>query len=108
MTRKEAIAELTERAFQHGLTVKEDRFGISIYERSADLDYLMYTVYHDNNPDFENRRADITFGVEITIRRMGGNGMTPDELLQVANTMENAREFLLDMQNNPITYEERW
>ena len=108
MTRKEAIAELTERAFQHGLTVKEDRYGISIYERSADIDYLMYTVYNENDADFENRRAEVTLDVRITIRRMGGNGMTPDELLALAKTIENAREFLLDMQNNPITYEERW
>ena len=108
MTRKEAIAELTERAFQHGLSVKEDRFGVAIYERSSDLDYLMYTVYHDNKPDFNNRRADITLRVNITIRRMGGDGMTPDELLQVSRTLENAREFLLDIQNNPIKYEERW
>ena len=108
MTRKEAIAELTFRAFQYGLTVKDDRFGISIYERSSDLDYLMYTVYLDNKTDFDNRKAEITLNVKITVRKMGGDGMTPDELWQVARTMENAREFLLDMQNNPITYEERW
>lgn len=106
MTEKQAFKELKMMAFQYGLTLDDDLHGL----RDADgaNSYFHYTVVRDCVADYENRRADVSIRIRITVRKMGGDGMTTDELWNLKCMTENARGLLMDLEAHPLKFTEKW
>jgi hypothetical protein len=100
------MATLEEMATQYGLTLETD--GHNLSDADGAKSYLNYSVYHVAKADYINRKAEVHIELGITVRRMGGEGLTIEELERLERKLHQARMMLADLQYHPIEYSEKW
>lgn len=101
-----AMKRLAEIGKKYGLEMAADKCDFSdVMGRDSFFNYIIRRRYE---ADYERRRAVTNVFVTITIRRIGGDGMTPQELERMQVMAANARQFLEALNATPIEYVVTW
>lgn len=106
MNYKQAMKELGMMAQQYGLTLYAD--GYAMHDAAGFNSFLNYAVVQKSDADYIKRKATTQITVCITVRRMGGDAMTIEQLQQLGKLVKNAALFLADLQAHPLQFVTTW
>lgn len=109
MTREEAIKNIGRKAFECGFSVNPVG-GYRVLEIVPKTDYIAITIV--NNGIDDDISSQVLTGkitgslyLRVTCRRMGGDGMSADELYDVSVDMQRASNLLRALKPEDLQYE---